>query len=81
MTVMLLARERGLHTCAQEAWSQFYATTRRVLRIPEDEMIFCGLALGFIVLLLMWRCSRHGAVACLNGTSRDPVQVGRPGCA
>ena len=44
--VMLLAREQGLHTCAQEAWSQFYATTRRVLRIPEDEMIFCGLALG-----------------------------------
>ena len=44
---MLLARERGLHTCAQEAWSQMYATTRRVLRIPEDEMIFCGLALGY----------------------------------
>ena len=61
--VMLLARERGLHTCAQEAWSQFYATTRRVLRIPDGEMIFCGLALGYAddaAPINSWRSTRDG---------------------
>ena len=45
-TVMLLARERGLHTCAQEAWSLWYRTLGEFLQIPSNHMLFCGLAIG-----------------------------------
>jgi nitroreductase len=46
-TVMLLARERGLHTCAQEAWAYWHKTVRKLLKVPEEQMIFCGLAIGY----------------------------------
>ena len=45
--VMLLARERGLDTCAQEAWAVWHQILREVLSVPADQMIFCGMALGF----------------------------------
>jgi nitroreductase len=45
-SLMLLARERGLHTCAQEAWSTWGKTIREVVGVPDEELIFCGLALG-----------------------------------
>jgi nitroreductase len=45
-SVMLLAREHGLHTCAQEAWAPFHETVRDYLKIPAEEMIFCGMAIG-----------------------------------
>jgi nitroreductase len=43
---MLLAREKGLHTCAQEAWSLWAKSIREFTGIPDDEMVFCGVALG-----------------------------------
>ena len=45
-SVMLLAREEGLHTCAQEAWAIWYKTVGEFLSIPEDLMLFCGMGLG-----------------------------------
>ena len=45
--VMLLARERGLDTCAQEAWAMWHRVIRDTLSIPGNELIFCGMALGF----------------------------------
>lgn len=45
-SLMLLARERGLHTCPQEAWSMWGKTIRDVVGVPEHELVFCGLALG-----------------------------------
>ena len=45
-TVMLLARERGLHTCAQEAWAAWHLTVAEFLGLPPNLMLFCGLALG-----------------------------------
>ena len=45
-TVMLLAVERGLDTCAQEAWSVWPRTVGGFLRLPEEQMLFCGMALG-----------------------------------
>jgi nitroreductase len=45
--VMLLARERGLHTCPQEAWSLWGATIREVVEVPDNELIFCGISLGY----------------------------------
>ena len=47
LTVMLLAVEEGLDTCAQEAWSQFPETLRRHLTLGEHEIVFSGMALGF----------------------------------
>ncbi|HSC17513.1 MAG TPA: nitroreductase family protein [Rhizomicrobium sp.] len=44
--IMLLARERGLHTCPQEAWAVWHRVIRDYLSVPDNEMIFCGMALG-----------------------------------
>lgn len=44
--IMLLARERGLHTCPQESWSSFHGVVREYLAIPDNEMIFAGMAIG-----------------------------------
>jgi len=44
--IMLVAREKGLHTCPQEAWATFHSVIRGYLSIPENEMIFCGMAIG-----------------------------------
>lgn len=46
--VMLLAREEGLHSCAQEAWASFPETVGRHLSLPPERMLFCGLALGYM---------------------------------
>jgi nitroreductase len=45
-SVMLLAREHGLHTCAQEAWSHWYRTVGDFLNLPPEHMLFSGMALG-----------------------------------
>jgi nitroreductase len=46
-TVMLLLVEQGLGSCAQEAWSAYPATVKRVGEIPDDHIFFCGLAIGY----------------------------------
>jgi nitroreductase len=46
-SVMLLAREHGLDTCAQEAWSAWHRTVREYLALPPDLMLFSGMALGY----------------------------------
>lgn len=45
--IMLLAREFGLDTCPQEAWAQWHKTVVEVVGIPANEMLFCGMALGY----------------------------------
>ncbi|MBS0612111.1 MAG: nitroreductase [Proteobacteria bacterium] len=45
-SIMLLARERGLHTCAQESWSVWYRSVGEFLGFPPELMLFCGMALG-----------------------------------
>ena len=45
-TVMLLAREHGLHTCPQEIWSLVQGTVGRFLDVPPNLMLFSGMALG-----------------------------------
>lgn len=46
-TIMLLAREAGLHTCPQEAWTNWHKTVGDFLQLPPQRMLFCGLALGY----------------------------------
>jgi nitroreductase len=45
-TVMLLARDYGLHSCAQEAWTHMHKTLPPFLGLPPEYMLFCGMALG-----------------------------------
>ena len=46
-TVMLLAVERGLDTCAQEFWARLPKTVGAALSLGEHEMLFSGMALGY----------------------------------
>ena len=46
-SIMLLAREEGLHTAPQEAWAIWYKTVNKFLDIPEELMLFCGMGIGF----------------------------------
>ncbi|TNE66132.1 MAG: nitroreductase [Alphaproteobacteria bacterium] len=46
-SVMLLAHERGLATCPQEAWSAVHKTVGTFLNLPENHLLYCGMALGY----------------------------------
>jgi nitroreductase len=44
---LLAAKARGLDTCPQGAWNNYWTITRRVLNVPEDQWIVCGVSLGW----------------------------------
>ena len=46
-TVMLLLRESGLDSCAQEAWAVYSRQIRECVAIPDDHIFFCGMAIGW----------------------------------
>ena len=45
--VMVAARAFGLHSCPQVAWTPYHEVVRDVLGMPEDEVVVCGMALGY----------------------------------
>jgi len=45
-SVMLLAREHGLHTCPQESWSGWHREVAEVIELPAARMLFSGIAMG-----------------------------------
>lgn len=45
-TFMLLAQEAGLDTCPQEYWSVRHRSVQEFVGAPEEEMLFCGMAIG-----------------------------------
>lgn len=45
--VMLLAQERGLATCPQEAWAGVHELVARHIELPTERIFYCGLALGY----------------------------------
>ncbi len=45
--IMLLATSEGMATCAQESWSAWYKSIESFCDIPKEQMVFCGLALGY----------------------------------
>jgi nitroreductase len=65
-TFMLLAAEQGLATCAQEFWARYPTTVAKFVGLPDDHMLFSGMALGYV-----------DATAPINGwrTRRDPFEV------
>ena len=67
-TFMLLAVEAGLATCAQEYWARYPKTVARFVGLPDDHMLFSGMALGYAdetAPINNWR------------TRRDPPDVWR----
>jgi len=46
-TFMLLLRERGLDSCAQECWSVHHDTVGSFIGMAEEQMLFCGMAIGY----------------------------------
>lgn len=65
-TIMLLAVERGLDSCAQEFWAGYPRSTARAVDLRADQMIFAGMALGY-------RDADH-PINTLS-TRRDPVDA------
>jgi nitroreductase len=45
--VMVAARGRNLHTCPQAAFLKFHNVISRALDIPADQMLVCGMSLGY----------------------------------
>jgi nitroreductase len=65
-TFMLLAVERGLATCAQEFWARYPKTVAEFVGLPDDHMLFSGMALGYAdenQPINQWR------------TRRDPLEI------
>ena len=46
-TIMLAARARGLHTCAEAAIASYPDVVRRELNITNDWVVVCGMAMGY----------------------------------
>lgn len=46
MCVMLAAEEKGLATCAQEAWMTRWKTIGAAIGLSPEERVWCGMALG-----------------------------------
>ena len=46
-TFMLLAKEAGLDTCAQEAWSMKQDSVAAFVDAGDDDMLFCGMSIGY----------------------------------
>ena len=64
--VMLAARARGLHTCPQAAFTHLHSVIRRHLPIPDDEVVVCGMSLGY---------ADPAAIENTLVTEREPVEA------
>ncbi len=45
-SVLLLAKENNLDTCAQESWALFHKLVHKQVKAPKEYMLFCGIAIG-----------------------------------
>jgi nitroreductase len=45
--IMVAARARGLDSCPQAAFTQFHRIIREELSLPDNEMVVCGMSLGY----------------------------------
>jgi nitroreductase len=46
-SIMLAARGLGLHTCPQAAWNGFSSIVMPLIGAGPDEMLVCGMSLGY----------------------------------
>lgn len=65
-SIMIAARQFGLETCPQAAFANFHEIIRRRLAVPAEEMVICGMAIGY-----------PDATAKVNSfrTDREPVEA------
>ena len=45
--LMIAARVAGLHSCPQAAFTSYHDVVRRHIRITQDEILLCGMSLGY----------------------------------
>lgn len=64
--IMISAVGHGLATCAQAAFNQFHKIIERQLNLPENDMVVCGMALGYE--------DKKALINTLK-TSREPVEA------
>ena len=60
-TIMLLAVDEGLATCPQESWSAFHGTVAKFIGLPDDQIFYCGMAVGYADMdhpINQWRTER-----------------------
>jgi nitroreductase len=65
-TLMLAASACGLGTCPQAAWRHYHDVVRRHLDIPANELVVCGLSLGY---------ADYDAVDNRLRSEREPLDV------
>lgn len=46
-SLALAAEEQGLATCMQEAWAMVRDTLHGHFELPDEELVYCGIALGY----------------------------------
>ncbi|WP_459572036.1 nitroreductase [Cupriavidus sp. 8B] len=46
-SIMLAARAAGLDTCPQVSFAKFHVVLRKCMGIPENELVLCGMSLGY----------------------------------
>lgn len=63
--LMAAARGQGLHTCPQVAWTNYHAIVRKHLEIPDNQLLICGMSLGY---------EDEDAVVNRLRTEREPVE-------
>ncbi len=64
--IMTAARGLGLDTCPQAAFAGYHAVIRRLLDLPPDDVVICGMALGW---------ADPDAVANQLQTEREPFKT------
>jgi nitroreductase len=64
-SIMLAARDFDLHTCCQAAWRHYHDVIRTAIGIPENEVIVCGMSLGY---------ADPNAPANLLRSEREPIE-------
>jgi len=45
--IMLAAKARGLDTCPQAAFTQYHEIIHKFLKLPDQQMVVCGMSLGY----------------------------------
>lgn len=46
-SLALAAEDQGLATCMQEAWAMLRESLHRHFELPDHELLYCGMALGY----------------------------------
>lgn len=60
-TIALVAEEKGLGTCMQEAWMRRHGLIRSFFSVPDEMHVYCGIAVGYAdkaAPINAWRTTR-----------------------